>query len=491
MHIDQRTGKPLYDETITNKILAAYRSIFPRMTPELAEYWGLSRQRKWAVITSDFHSASYDKFKSLHEHVVNIDSHDLKQEAKGEALRAAAMRFGVGYSIGITPWTDHLLYESYSDEKDSVTILLGHDWYPIVTDNHLSGTPLVSTDCLREVDRYWPGAPQAVFDGTTVGLFLNLYPDYRPPGDRKCGSLKGYGYSYDQCLNGLDAVVESLSKRFRTIQLISWGANVWEAVSNRVPAVVRNTLFKNHIENHPGVVLQAKLGGCDVPYLPTYHPSFWPNFGQKQHLYHVSKGFAKMGLGLPGPKDMTCKQVTLARQTAWDGIEGANDTKSFALNSSKGEDSPNFGKVTFSKCTNSGDDSLRGGKAHLPRENHFKAKIFTCTCFTCRAVVHLVEKHGVRLQFSPNRAGRLCELAVVAAAGDYGILEREVVAARRAYAEHLGVVLSGPTSNADTACHIRWAVENSNHNPNSREPIHLGSAIARFDGGRFYLMEAD
>jgi hypothetical protein len=107
------------------KILAAYRSIFPQMTPELAEYWGLSRQRDWSVVTSDFHSASYDKFKSLHEHVVKIDNQGLAPKSKGEALRAAAISCGVGYSMGISPWTDHLLYETYSDDKDSVTILLG------------------------------------------------------------------------------------------------------------------------------------------------------------------------------------------------------------------------------------------------------------------------------------------------------------------------------------------------------------------------------
>ncbi len=98
---------------------------------------------------------------------------------------------------------------------------------------------------------------------------------------------------------------------------------------------------------------------------------------------------------------------------------------------------------------------------------------------------------GAVLRISPQRAGRLCELAVVAAAGKEGMLESKIVAARRAYAASLGLTLSGSTSNADEPVHIHHAVSNSNHNPSARNRINLGNAqahrVKREDGDYFSI----
>jgi len=89
---------------------------------------------------------------------------------------------------------------------------------------------------------------------------------------------------------------------------------------------------------------------------------------------------------------------------------------------------------------------------------------------------------GAKLRFSEAKAGRLCELAVVAAEGADGISENAVVAARRSYATHLGVSLMGPTSNAENPTHIAWAVRNSDHNK-----INIGTAEASYLKGRYFL----
>ena len=119
--------------------------------------------------------------------------------------------------------------------------------------------------------------------------------------------------------------------------------------------------------------------------------------------------------------------------------------------------------------------------------NDLKKMIYDCKCRRCRAVKKLVEEHGADLRFSESRAGRLCELAVVAAEGSVGILESEVVEARRSYAEHLNVQLSGPTSDAELPAHIAWAVINSNHNPDAKSRINLGSAKASYSNGKYFL----
>ena len=124
----------------------------------------------------------------------------------------------------------------------------------------------------------------------------------------------------------------------------------------------------------------------------------------------------------------------------------------------------------------------------MGRPNQFRQQIYGCGCERCRALVSLVEGSGARVQVSPERAGRLCELAVVAASGTNGLDEADVVAARRAYARHLGIDLSGPTSNSDDPVHIGWAIENSNHNRYAKNRINLGKARASIANERYRLV---
>ena len=178
-----------YSNEQVEQILHAYRSIFPTISGELANYWGLQRERHWSYLTTDFHTASFQKLQSLHHRTLEIDALGLGVKERGDALREASLKLGIGFSIGISPWTDNLLERTYSDTKNSAVILLGHDWYPIVISDRPSGAPLKASDSIHAVQKYWPTVPEAVLDGTKVGLFFNLYPDYRPPGDPKCGNI--------------------------------------------------------------------------------------------------------------------------------------------------------------------------------------------------------------------------------------------------------------------------------------------------------------
>jgi hypothetical protein len=117
----------------------------------------------------------------------------------------------------------------------------------------------------------------------------------------------------------------------------------------------------------------------------------------------------------------------------------------------------------------------------------FRDTIYNCPCVRCRAVVRLVEEHGAVLQFSATRAGRLCELAVVAAEEEAGLPSRKVVQERRKYAQHLGIELRGPISDSDEPVHIDHAIHNSNHNPNARNRVNLGSAVASCSDGRYFI----
>ncbi len=120
--------------------------------------------------------------------------------------------------------------------------------------------------------------------------------------------------------------------------------------------------------------------------------------------------------------------------------------------------------------------------------NELKDKIRSCNCKKCQAICALTEKAGADLRFSPKAAGRLCELAVVAAAGTGGIEGNKIPFERRKYAKHLGVELQGLISNMDWPGHIDWALKNSNHNPNAKNRINIGSAEAIHRGTKYYLL---
>ena len=144
----------IYNASQVARIQLAYCGLFPEVTAGLSDYWGLSRQRPWSCVTSNFHTSTYEQYLALHSKVQYIDDQPLGTREKGEALREASRQLGVGYSIGLCPWTDHLLGEAYSDDKDRATVLLGHDWYPIVNpEKPRSGSPLQTGDALHFIER--------------------------------------------------------------------------------------------------------------------------------------------------------------------------------------------------------------------------------------------------------------------------------------------------------------------------------------------------
>ena len=120
--------------------------------------------------------------------------------------------------------------------------------------------------------------------------------------------------------------------------------------------------------------------------------------------------------------------------------------------------------------------------------NDLKKKIYSCGCKRCRSVVSLIENYGAKLRIRASSAGRLCELAVVAAEGHAGMHEQEVVGERRNYARHLRLKLDGPVSNSDKPNHIGWAYTHSNHNPEAKHRINLGAAKVYYREGVYTLV---
>jgi hypothetical protein len=313
-----------YDRDQVEKILGAYRTLFPDTGGELARYWDTGRRRDWSYVTTDFHNATYDNFKELTVRTDAIDKNmKLGKAEKGEALRKTSTEVGVGFSLGICPWTDNLLFETYAPEKDRMIILLGHDWYPIVPRARATSDVPLELVGLHHLPKknytYKTGVPDVVITNTNespVVLFLNLYPDYRPPGTPSTGLLPKGSYSYEDCLLGLDAVIASVSRRYQSINLISWGVKPWETLGTRVKRDGKQSGIMKQTSERSGEKLTFKSSNRYFNYLPMAHPSKNLNFRKPSHLCHIVDGFDAMGLGTPW-ENPNCFEADRTAMALW------------------------------------------------------------------------------------------------------------------------------------------------------------------------------
>ncbi len=289
-----------YKQAEVEQILVAYRTLFPQddITSALRTYWGWGRPRQWSYVTTDFHAATYDRLLALHQSSMEVEKRwragELTQQAKGEELVAAARRNEVGYSIGVNPWTDNLLWRTFDPglPRQDLVVIVGHDWYPIGAGDDPE-SPMLDQG-LHHTERYRTWCPESFFrqqKNDPVILFLNLFPDFRVPGARKTGRLstrKGY-LSYAACMDGLKEVLRIVSPKFERTSVISWGSEAWQAMSPLVDGEPVSRGIKDQQKLATGKLLRV----VGTPYFPMAHPSFGTNHS-KQHL---RVGYAAMGLG--------------------------------------------------------------------------------------------------------------------------------------------------------------------------------------------------
>lgn len=289
------TRKHWYDKKDVENIQTAYQSLFPRLTSELLAYWNFERKprhRLLPYLTTNFHETSYAEIKALSDAAMEIEQTVFDVGERGARLIEVS-RPGLGFSIGISPWTDHALHRTWDSEKGRLVIIIGHDWYPIASQNddgwdQPSDVPL--SHCgLHITPTYAYAIPRQILECSPVVLFLNLVPDYRLPGTSKTGRLRGY----KDWLRGFDAVVRSIAglDRFHDISILAWGAHTWEALQ---PCLSQGhgCRITKWIERASGQVLSYLCDGRKIPFFATVHPSFRPNWNTE----HARQGYATLDL---------------------------------------------------------------------------------------------------------------------------------------------------------------------------------------------------
>lgn len=281
-----------YTEAAVTKILDAYRHIFPVVTPALREYWGLDRPvGRNALVTTDFHARpDYEAFRRVHE--LSTELYNSASPERAADLHTAIKTHGVGCSLGICPWTDSLLLQTYSPAKRNVVLLLGHDTYPMFGGTR-GDSPLIH-DGLVDVTKYRNRAPESFFqEAGPLVLFANFVPDFRNAGRKKTGAIGKNVLSYQECLQGLHEMLRLLRTQFDSVSVVAWGAKVWEHA--------RLDLDGSPVDrpaSHSLKTFQQRSAGrlsifAGQPYLQLSHPRYDGNIVDE----HQFAGFKNLGLG--------------------------------------------------------------------------------------------------------------------------------------------------------------------------------------------------
>jgi hypothetical protein len=297
------TPRSLFSRSQVEVLQAAYRDIFPELTPAMREYWDLDRKRAWCSLPSDFHRASFEHYEEATRRALEIERTVTDGLLKGHALHQITLDLGVGLSIGPGPWSDICLHETYERNihKRRATVLVMSDCYPIAPSRsknaHPVEAPLRYDRGIWGVEKYKRngGMPKAIELKDELLVFLNYIPDYRPPLEPTTCSFKTpYGHNK----SGFMAVLHALLVRFDDVKLITYGRKSWEDLRIDVVDLPEPLSITGHAKSAHGrgKLLTLPIGQHRVPYLPLAHPTDARNF-TTEHAEHAHLGFLALGLG--------------------------------------------------------------------------------------------------------------------------------------------------------------------------------------------------
>ncbi len=291
-----------YTVSQVSHILDAYKSLFPSTEGELENYWDYGRTRTWSCLTTNFHKIGIETIQSFDAAVRQIDVAGLSHQRLGERFKDLSRQYKVGYSLGISPWTDDLLLQTFSEKTKFVVIILGHDWYPIVTNSKGKPRPPDSPlqrCAISDSPVYKDAIPNSLYAVENCAiLFMNLYPDFRPPDSPKTGPLGDYG----EWAKGLEAVCKSISQQYCVVSVISWGGHVWEALRSKLDTEWQQlgimAAVDRQYKHEQGAPTDLHLGGTNIPYYAFAHPSFATNFKKESHWKAYETAMNKLVLSL-------------------------------------------------------------------------------------------------------------------------------------------------------------------------------------------------
>ncbi|MEA5115673.1 MAG: hypothetical protein VB050_16775 [Geobacteraceae bacterium] len=286
-----------YNDYQINNILTAYNKIFPKIEM-LNDYFDLDmkpkQDREWSCLTTDFNRINVETINQFESEIsklekyANIDAVTLGEKYRDLAKKfSAQMNYKVGFSLGISTWTDYLLERTFDNKKKNILIILGHDWYPIISSSpkkrkdDLKEKHPIFCNSIKSQKKYNRAIPQTLFE-KNICLFMNLCPDFRPPGNNAKGTFLSKK-QYNVFADGFDNLCGAIDNKYEIVGIISWGNAVWQALQNKAGAKdLGNIGIMKTVKDHQGQPF--KFGQTCLPYYPFAHPAYARYFMKNEHI---------------------------------------------------------------------------------------------------------------------------------------------------------------------------------------------------------------
>lgn len=297
-----------YNKSEVEAIQKSYRYLFPSIREELEQFWYPPNDRfDWLCLTTPFNPGpTFSKFQDLDA--------DLKQVSKtsqpniiGSKLATLAKKHEVGYSIGLNPWADFML-ASRTDAFQEVVIIVGYNWYPLVTiDKKLPNSPLHKDSPLEFRNNFYAFVFEPFLHDSQPPLifFTNIFPHFLEAGEP---AQKGLSPSQKKLVgndvglkNGLVRTLEAINPDIRIAGLVTLGGNALAPLSSKkVGDFVRD--FQRALESDPANVDKVLPsfeihGNKKIPWLPYYHPAARELAAKSDSMKHKAN-FSKLAQAL-------------------------------------------------------------------------------------------------------------------------------------------------------------------------------------------------
>lgn len=150
---------------------------------------------------------------------INIDS--WQQFSEFDALYQLINNTEIGTSIGLNKFSDDLIFQWKGDNESKLLIMIGHDWYPIVTEKYVFPSLFEIYSINDKKNGYWQLLDGFDFRNDLVLLF-NLIPGYRKPYAYTSGGIFESDL-YRAKAQQLIELINSLKVNFNHIKIIIWG----------------------------------------------------------------------------------------------------------------------------------------------------------------------------------------------------------------------------------------------------------------------------
>lgn len=244
----------------------------------------LSRTRDWSYLTSDFRTLTFEKIQDFDRQIDALNLSSKSVAEIGNSLASLSRSAKVGYSMGLCPWTDAMLLETFSSKTRRLLIIMGQDWYPIVkcdfdlntSKGYAAKSPLVRQSPRDEYPFAFPQTLTTPPDRAIV--FMNLYPDFRPPGMDCTGNIGA-----DKFVAAFKACCREFSRNYTIDAVMTWGDPVWQALRKEV-AISAGKPPEGIMTSALSGPFNLVFEGLSIPYHPFSHPSYPCNFKQSDQF---------------------------------------------------------------------------------------------------------------------------------------------------------------------------------------------------------------